>query len=79
MARRTLRPSISHSLVKGVGMALKTCLGGTGGIISTYQSLQTDIQMESFFVINPIISTISDRYRSRQGRHLPSFFSREVV
>ena len=55
-------------------MALKTCLGGTGGIISTYQSLQTDIQMESFFVINPIISTISERYRSRRDRHLPSFF-----
>jgi hypothetical protein len=50
MARRTLRLSIAHSLVKGVGMALKTCLVRMGGVISAYQSLQTDIQMESFFL-----------------------------
>jgi hypothetical protein len=50
MARRTLRPSIPHSFVNGVGMALKTCLDRMGGVISADQSLQTDIQMQRFLL-----------------------------
>lgn len=48
-------------------MALKTCLDGIQEFIFAYQSLQNDIQVKGFFVINPSISTISDFYRSRRS------------